>query len=120
LFLQGEFLSPYGQVGRALNQQHSSCFNLPDAALRVQDILTAAAYLATRFATVDVVGVGDAGLWALLARAIAPVRSVASRPTSAASIRPTLRRTWSACRSPIYPGSAASAPRSRSPRPRRC
>lgn len=72
LFLQGEHLSAYAQIGRALIEPHASTFNPPDVALRVQDLLTALAYLATRWPRADLVGIGDAGRWCLLARAIAP------------------------------------------------
>lgn len=49
-------------------------YNRTDAANRAQDILTAIAYLKGRNpgARLSVVGLGQAGLWALLARGIAP------------------------------------------------
>jgi hypothetical protein len=63
---------------------HFECFNPTDAALRVQDVLTALAYLRARAYTVPgsvgcapraggvhLVGLGQAGLWCLLARALA-------------------------------------------------
>lgn len=46
-------------------------YNRTDTALRVQDILTALAYLQQRHATVNLVGMGEAGLWCLLARGLA-------------------------------------------------
>jgi hypothetical protein len=57
---------------------HFTCFNPTDTALRVQDILTALAYLRARAYTVPgaahaahLVGLAQAGLWCLLARALA-------------------------------------------------
>jgi dienelactone hydrolase len=49
-------------------------YNRTDAANRAQDILTAMAYLKGQYpgARLSVVGLGQAGLWALLARGIAP------------------------------------------------
>jgi dienelactone hydrolase len=49
-------------------------YNRTDAANQAQDILTAISYLKGRDpdARVNVVGLGEAGLWALLARGIAP------------------------------------------------
>jgi cephalosporin-C deacetylase-like acetyl esterase len=49
-------------------------YNRTDLANRVQDILTAMAYLKGKYpkARLSVVGLGQAGLWALLARGLAP------------------------------------------------
>src|SRR5262249_16205109 len=47
-------------------------YNRTDTANRAQDILTAIAYLKRQTARVSVIGLGEAGLWALLARGIAP------------------------------------------------
>jgi dienelactone hydrolase len=49
-------------------------YNRTDAANRAQDILTAISYLKGRNpgARLNVIGLGEAGLWALLARGIAP------------------------------------------------
>ncbi len=49
-------------------------YNRTDAALRVQDILTALAWTKSQFpeSPVDLVGNGEAGLWVLLARGLAP------------------------------------------------
>jgi dienelactone hydrolase len=51
-----------------------STYNRTDTANRAQDILTAISYLKGRNpgARLSVVGLGDAGLWALLARGLAP------------------------------------------------
>jgi hypothetical protein len=69
-------------AGRAIARDHGvahfSCFNRTDAALRVQEVLTALAYLRSRAYTVPgaaytthLVGLGRAGLLCLLARALA-------------------------------------------------
>ena len=49
-------------------------YNRTDVSNRVQDILTAVAFLESRpeVARVNLVGVGKGGLWSLLARALAP------------------------------------------------
>ena len=47
-------------------------YNRTDTANRVQDILTALSYLESQGKPVNLVGVGDAGLWCMLARAFAP------------------------------------------------
>jgi len=51
---------------------HFYTFNRSDTALRVQDVLNAIAYLHTRAYTVHLIGLGQAGLWCLLARGLAP------------------------------------------------
>ncbi len=51
--------------------KHFATYNLTDDALRVQDILSAVAYLENRYHAVHLVGLGKAGLWCLLARALA-------------------------------------------------
>lgn len=55
-------------------ERYYHVFNRSDDANRVQDILTAAAFLRIRSgsAAVNLVGVGKAGLWALLAAALDP------------------------------------------------
>ena len=55
-------------------ERYYHVFNRSDDANRVQDILTAAAHLRERSnaAAINVVGVGTAGLWALLAAALDP------------------------------------------------
>lgn len=55
-------------------ERYYHVFNRSDDANRVQDILTAAAFLRVRSgsAAVNLVGVGKAGLWALLAAALDP------------------------------------------------
>lgn len=53
---------------------HFTTYNRTEAANRVQDILTAVAYLKSRsdVGPVELVGLDEAGLWCLLARALAP------------------------------------------------
>ncbi|HEY8461763.1 MAG TPA: acetylxylan esterase [Blastocatellia bacterium] len=52
----------------------SATYNRTDAANRTQDVLTAISYLKGRYPTarMSVVGLGEGGLWALLARGLAP------------------------------------------------
>jgi hypothetical protein len=74
VFLTGSYLSPFGAAGRPTGETHFAGYNRVDAAWRVQDVLTAVAALRTltQEETVDLFGHGEAGLWALLARAVAP------------------------------------------------
>ncbi|CAA9296359.1 MAG: hypothetical protein AVDCRST_MAG77-5602 [uncultured Chloroflexi bacterium] len=74
VFLTGEYLSPVGRAGRPTSDAHFTTYNRTDACLRVQDVLTATVALrvVTGAKDVDVAALGDAGLWALLARAVAP------------------------------------------------
>ena len=62
---------------RARKQRSDSYFlsyNRTDAADRVQDILTAMAFLKTKSsARPQVIGIGDAGVWCLFASAVAPM-----------------------------------------------
>lgn len=53
------------------NINHFYTYNLSDTALRIADILNALAFLQTQTHTVDLIGVGEAGLWCLLARGLA-------------------------------------------------
>ena len=50
----------------------SDTYNRTDTANRVQDILTSVSYLESQGKLMNLVGVGDAGLWCMLARAFAP------------------------------------------------
>lgn len=74
VFLTGEYHTAWGRGGRFQNIRHFTTYNRTDAALRIQDILTSWAYLAntTEGRNVDLIGIGDAGLWCLLARAVGP------------------------------------------------
>jgi dienelactone hydrolase len=73
-FLTGAYLTPFGQAGRPTCETHFAGYNRVDTCWRVQDVLTAAAALRTLTgaAQIDLAGRGDAGLWCLLARALAP------------------------------------------------
>ena len=73
VFLTGEYLSPLGHTGRPVLEAHFTTFNRTDAQWRVYDVVTAVAVLRqlAGAAAVDLVGAGDAGLWCLLARAVA-------------------------------------------------
>lgn len=58
---------------RNLDVKHFTTFNRTDSANRVQDILTAAAFLSHQISDgVEIVGLGDAAIWALFATALAP------------------------------------------------
>ncbi|MBM3214894.1 hypothetical protein FJZ36_08270 [Candidatus Poribacteria bacterium] len=52
--------------------RHFLTFNQTELANRIQDILTACAYAAAREQGIHLVGTGEAGIWALLARGLAP------------------------------------------------
>jgi len=73
-FLTGEYNSPFAQTKRNKDVRHFTTFNRTDTALRVQDILTGLTYLKSRteVSSINLVGVGKAGLWSLLARSLAP------------------------------------------------
>lgn len=59
---------------RNRSHEHFLTFNLSDGACRVQDILTALAFLQKSQAEpVELVGLGDAAVWASFAAAVAPV-----------------------------------------------
>lgn len=62
------------KAARDMTDRFFTTYNRTDDALRVQDILTALAYLRKDAGTarVQLVGFGRAGLWGLLARALAP------------------------------------------------
>ena len=64
-----------GEAGGREREEARHCltFNRSDAAARVQDVVTAASYAATRCQRVHVVGLGAAGLWTLLARPLVEV-----------------------------------------------
>jgi dienelactone hydrolase len=65
-----------------VRKPHFLTFNQTEFANRVQDTLTATAYALGRAKTVCVVGDGEAGLWALYARAFAPEVSVTVADTA--------------------------------------
>jgi len=73
-FLTGEYHTPFALTQRSQDVRYFTTFNRTDVAWRVQDILTGLAYLHSRpdVATVHLAGLGQAGLWCLLARGLAP------------------------------------------------
>ena len=72
-FLTGESQAPPSRADQIGNINFFTTYNRTEAANRVQDILTALAYLAARpeVSRVNLVGLEQAGLWALLARGLA-------------------------------------------------
>ena len=74
VFMTGENPSPFPKAERERYCNYFSTFSPADEALRVQDILTAIAYLQERddVAEINLIGLGEAGLWCLLANAFAP------------------------------------------------
>ena len=64
-FLTGE----HGSTPRDASDRFFTTYNRTDAALRVQDVVTALVYLRGRgdVVSINVVGMGEAGLWCLLA-----------------------------------------------------
>lgn len=68
-FLTGEYNTPFAATHRQ-DVRYFTTFNRTTTALRVQDILTALAYLQAKASTVNLVGLDKAGLWCLLARGL--------------------------------------------------
>lgn len=73
-YLTGEFLSPQVNVEQKKEGGFFSTYNRTPLVQRVQDILTALAYLARRkdVTATSLIGVGQAGAWCLLAAPLAP------------------------------------------------
>lgn len=73
-FLTGEFHSFGAKSGRRQTIKFFTTYNVTDTALRVQDILTAYSYLKGYrvAASIDIIGLGQGGLWCLLARPLIP------------------------------------------------
>jgi len=72
-FLIGEHHAPQRRTRRATVGSFADTFQPTDTAYRVQDVLTALAYLRFRrdlSDTVDLVGLGEGGMWCLLASAV--------------------------------------------------
>ncbi|MDQ1256093.1 MAG: hypothetical protein QG656_689 [Candidatus Hydrogenedentes bacterium] len=72
-FLIGEHHSPWKPAQRRTVGGFMDTFHLTDTGERVQDVLTALAYLRSRrdlTDNVDVAGLGQAGMWCLLASAV--------------------------------------------------
>jgi hypothetical protein len=72
-YLTGDYQTPAALCGRDQSSPHFLTFNQSDTALRVQDVVTAvaAARELGQTDTVDLVGLGEAGLWCVLARPLA-------------------------------------------------
>ena len=75
LFLTGAHSSADGKVIRDTTDRYFTTYNRTDAALRVQDILTALEYLKSQagVSTRNLIGLGEAGLWCLLAAGFADI-----------------------------------------------
>jgi dienelactone hydrolase len=75
VFLTGEYHTHAGRAGRDHGIPFFTTYNRTDAALRAHDVVTGLAYLAERVSrsSVALIGVGEAGLWCLPARALAPM-----------------------------------------------
>ena len=75
LFLTGARRAADGKVLRDDSLRYFTTYNRTDAALRVQDILTALAHLKSQAAVpiLNLIGLGEAGLWCLLAAGFADV-----------------------------------------------
>ncbi|HPC15531.1 MAG TPA: acetylxylan esterase [Candidatus Hydrogenedentes bacterium] len=72
-FLLGEHISPLRNTPPRVTGQFHDTFQPTDTACRVQDVLTALAYLRSRrdlSGTVDLVGLDAGGIWSLFAAAI--------------------------------------------------
>lgn len=68
-FQTGSAVAPRDRSGR-----HFLTFNQSDGACRVQDILTALAFLKSRYKSkIELLGLGRAGVWATFAAAVAPI-----------------------------------------------
>ena len=74
-FLTGAHSSADGKVIRDTSDRYFTTYNRTDAALRVQDILSALTYLQSQvgLSTLNLIGLGEAGLWCLLAAGFADV-----------------------------------------------
>ncbi len=74
IFSLDAFQTRENHGARNTAERFFTTYNRTDDSERVQDILTALAYVKSRgeFSAVDLAGAGRAGLWVLLARALAP------------------------------------------------
>ena len=68
----------HGDYSRAEDINYFTTYNRTTTALRVQDILTTLQYFSTRgdVSDVSLIGIGEAGLWGLLAAGFADVKNV--------------------------------------------
>jgi dienelactone hydrolase len=69
VFMTGEYDSPFEKARREIDIPHFLTYNQSETALRVQDVLTAAAYLQSRREAkrINLIGLEEAGMWSLLA-----------------------------------------------------
>ena len=74
VYLTGEFHSPFARTQQKKSGRYFATYNRTEIVQRVQDILTATAYLARRgdVKGLALVGVGQAGAWCLLAAPMTP------------------------------------------------
>ena len=74
-FLTGTQSTADGKMIRDTSDRYFTTYNRTDAALRVQDIVTALTYLKSQIAVsnLNLIGLGEAGLWCLLAAGFADV-----------------------------------------------
>lgn len=75
IFRTGAHRAADGKVIRDTTNRYFTTYNRTDAALRVQDVLNAIAYLKSQIAVsaINLVGLGEAGLWCLLAAGFAAI-----------------------------------------------
>ena len=71
-FNTGEHVGAPESADRLTRYKFFDTYNRTDAANRIQDILTSLSYVECEYSSVNLIGVGDAGLWCMLARALAP------------------------------------------------
>ncbi len=72
-FLLGEHNSPFASAERLRKGGFHDTFNVTDSGCRIQDVLTAVAFVKARrdlSGRAGVVGIGDGGMWALFAAAV--------------------------------------------------
>ena len=71
-------LGEHGKYERAETENYFTTYNRTTAALRVQDILTSLLYFSTRgdVSDVSLIGVGEAGLWSLLAAGFTNIKNI--------------------------------------------
>ena len=72
-FLLGEHSSPFATAERLRKGGFHDTFNVTDTGCRIQDVLTAVAFIKARrdlSGRIGVVGLGDGGMWSLFAAAV--------------------------------------------------
>lgn len=83
-FMLGAALPEAGSLDRMAGIEYFTTYNRTVVAERVQDIITAASYLRKRGGgqRASIVGIGDAGLWCLLAQAFLPAGTACAADTA--------------------------------------